>query len=87
MTAQMQLAGLQQVLDALEHLAHVERLGDEVASSRREPALAHLGVQVAGENQERNPVRGLDAGHEALHDAEAVQPGHVQIEQNQIGRV
>ncbi len=81
----VQGAGVEQVGHAGEHLLVVEGLEDEVlgdAPQRRPFALA---ADVGGEHENREVVVGVDQRRQPLHDREAVQDGHVEVEQDQVG--
>ena len=83
----VQRAGLQQVTDAQHDLDRVERLGPDVAGTQLQGALLDGRVPVARDDEHRQLP---DGGQQVLHQleqGEAVEPGHVQVEDEQVGLV
>jgi hypothetical protein len=81
----VQGAGLEQVGDAGEHLRVIEGLDDEVPGTALQRRPFALGGDVGGEHEDRQVVVRVDQRQQALHERKAVQGGHVEVEQDQVG--
>lgn len=75
---------LQEVLDAEEHLRAIERLGQEVLRAEGKRPLLGLQVRVCGQNEDRNVVVGGDQPLQRSQRLEPIQPGHVQVEKDEV---
>ena len=80
----VQEAVFQEVADAQEHFGLVERLGEEILGPGGERAVLGLGGHVGGEHQHGHGV--VDGGErlDLLHDVEAGDVGHVEVEQDEV---
>ncbi len=74
-------AYFQHVVDALVHLEQVEGLADEVAGAGFQRG--DLEARLGGQRQHRQVAALFDL-LQALHHLEAVQAGHLQVEQDQV---
>ena len=81
----MQGPGCEEVLDPDQHFVHVERLGDEVRRSHRQRALARLGRVIPRQHQDGEILGCGHPGPEALHHGYAVDLGHVEVQQQDVG--
>ena len=82
-----QVARLQQVADAQQHLGDVDRLGQEIACAERERAALGVRRDVGREHEHRHPVRLVGQEGDVLEDLGAVAARHVPVEQQQVGRI
>ena len=81
----VQGAGLEQVGDPQQDLGAVEGLGEEVLGAGGQGPLPDFGGDIGGEDEDgQEPAFGHQA-LEGLHEGEAVEVRHVQVEQDQVG--
>ena len=81
----MEMASLQQILDAKLHLGPVEGLGKKVMGAVRERLLLGLRRVVAGEHQNRQIIVLRDHGGQLIHGGQTVDVRHMEIQQDQVG--
>ena len=82
-----EVAGLQEVAHAQQHLGHVDRLRQEVARAERQRAALGVRRDVGRQHEHRHPVRLLGEERDVLEDLGAAAPRHVPVEQQQVGRL
>ncbi len=81
----VQEAVFQQVADAQQHLGLVERLGEKILGSGGEGAVLGLGGHVGGEDQHGHGIFAGGQRLDLLHDVEAGDIGHMEVEQDEVG--
>ena len=81
-----EIAGLQEVADAQQYLADVDRLGQEIARAERECPALRVGSDVGSQHEHRHPGRLLGEERDLLEDLRPAAFGHVPVEQEQVGR-
>ena len=82
-----QVARLQEVAHAQQHLGHVDRLGQEIACAERQRAAFRVGRDVGGEHEHRHPVGLLGEEDDVLEDLRTAASRHVPVQQHQVGRL
>ncbi len=82
-----EVAGLQEVAHAQQHLGHVDRLRQEVARAQRQRAALGVRRDIGSQHEHGHPVRLLGEERDVLEDLGAAAPGHVPVEQQQVGRL
>ena len=78
----VQQADFQQVVNPPEHLLRVERFADEILGAAFQRAQPVDGIDGNGQYREIASRFQFDL-LEALHDLKTIQPGHLEIKQNQ----
>ena len=80
----VEMARLQQVADAQQHLELLERLGEEVAGTRRQRAALGLQRDIRRQDEDGHVRIGRDLAAELLEDGEPVEVRHHQVEQDEV---
>ena len=75
----MEVASLQQILDAELHLGPVKGLGEIVMGAVRERLLLGLGRTIPREHQNRKIVVLGDHGGQLIHGSETVHMRHMEV--------
>ena len=78
---------LQQVADAQENFRLVERLGEIILGPGGEGAVLGLGGDIGGQHQDGHGVVAVGERLDLLHDVEARDVGHVEVEQDEVGAI
>ena len=82
---EIEVAHLEEVADAQDDLGRVERLVDEVLGAHREGALLQMGVGVRRDEDDGQVAVGGQQRRELVEHPEAIEVGHVEVEQDQVG--
>ena len=80
----VELPGDEQVANPQQRFDAVERLGEEIARPHRQRALLHRRRVVGGDDQHRQVALDGEQRPQRLHHLEAVEVGHVQVEDDQV---
>ena len=80
----VQASGLDQVADPEQHLAGVERLGEEVPGAPGQRLALDLRIGVGRDHQDGEVVLARDRGADRVQHLDAAHPRHVEIEDDQV---
>ncbi len=81
---ELEEARLEQVLDAQQHLRHVERLAQEVLRPARERAPPHVRADVTGQHQDGHVRAARHPMPQVLQHGEAVHVRHVEVQEHDV---
>ena len=80
-----EVARLQEVAHAQQHLGHVDRLGQEVARAQRQRAALGVGRDIGSQHEHRHPVGLLGEERDVLEDLGPLRPGMCQSSSSRSG--
>ena len=80
-----EVAGLQEVAHAQQHLGHVDRLRQEVTRAQRQRAALGVRCDIGSQHEHGHPVRLLGEERDVLEDLGAAAPGMCQSSSSRSG--